>query len=177
MTSNAINIAFASDTEIPELGKLMADVYSRLEGFPSIAEQPAYYEQFHQLPRLAARKNTDVVIAKGPHNEILGGVVYFSDMKSYGAGGEATTSIKNAAGIRLLAVPLKSQGCGIGRKLTQHCVDLAKASGKSKMILHTTSFMPTAWRLYESMGFVRKNEIDFMQADLEVFGFQLPLHS
>jgi hypothetical protein len=35
--------------------------------------------------------------------------------------------------------------------------------------------MQTAWAMYESLGFVRFPEIDFLQGSLEVFGFQLAL--
>lgn len=94
-------------------------------------------------------------------------------MSRYGAGGEATTSIVNAAGIRLLAVSSEAQGKGVGRKLTLYCVELAKQSGKSRIILHTTQYIKAAWTLYESMGFARYSEIDFSQGELDVFGLQL----
>lgn len=101
--------------------------------------------------------------------------MFFSDMQGYGAGGNATTSIKNAAAIRWLAVTSYARGKGIGRKLTEHCVELARQLNKSRLILHTTQHMPAAWGLYTSMGFTRFEAIDFTQDGLDVFGFQLVL--
>ncbi len=43
------------------------------------------------------------------------------------------------------------------------------------MILHTTPAMQVAWRLYESLGFVRSDGLDFSQQSLPVFGFRLQL--
>ena len=47
--------------------------------------------------------------------------------------------------------------------------------GKSQVILHTTGAMGTAWARYERLGFVRSEDLDFMQRHLEVYGFRLRL--
>jgi len=175
MNSDKVTIAFATKSELSGIGELMADVYSELEGFPSRHEQPKYYRQFTQLEKLTKTEGTDVIVAKASDNNLLGAVVYFSDVKHYQAGGEPTTSLKNTAGIRLLAVSPSARGQGLGKKLTQHCIALAKNQKRTQMILHTTQFMPAAWHLYERMGFIRFTETDFKQEELDVFGFQLVL--
>lgn len=40
---------------------------------------------------------------------------------------------------------------------------------------NTTRPMRAAWRLYETLGFRRAPDPDFMQESLEVFGFRLTL--
>jgi hypothetical protein len=35
--------------------------------------------------------------------------------------------------------------------------------------------MKVAWKMYESMGFLRYEEIDFIQGELPVYGFKLDL--
>jgi hypothetical protein len=35
--------------------------------------------------------------------------------------------------------------------------------------------MQIAWKMYEGLGFQRAEELDFMQGNLPVFGFRLPL--
>ena len=35
--------------------------------------------------------------------------------------------------------------------------------------------MKTAWKMYEKIGFKRSEELDFMQGNLQVFGFRLDL--
>ena len=95
-------------------------------------------------------------------------------MAEYGSGGSATR-IRNASGIRLLGVSPAARGQGTGKALTQACIDLARAAGHAEVILHTTLAMQTAWRLYLALDFVRSPDLDFLQADLPVFGFRLRL--
>ena len=45
------------------------------------------------------------------------------------------------------------RGRGIGKKLTQHIIDLAREKGASKVWLDTTPALETATKLYLSMGF------------------------
>jgi len=175
MAHTPFDIAVAKTSELSSVGKLMAEVYSNLDGFPSEADQPAYYKQFYSLSDLVESTTTEVIVAKDLRGQIMGGVVYFPEMANYGAGGIATTSIQNASAIRLLFVVREAQGHGLGRQITQHCIELAQQFNHSQVVLHTTNFMPAAWGLYEDMGFVRYPDIDFMQGELEVFGFQLAL--
>jgi len=175
MSANKLEIAIAQPEELAQVGELMAEVYSQLDGFPSREEQPAYYEQFNRLDELTAKPGTQILIARKENGELAGGVVFVGDLAHYGAGGDATTSITDASAFRLLAVSTSARGYGAGRQLTQACIDLAQQAGHSRMILHTTQFMQTAWGLYERMGFLRWTDIDFKQGDLDVLGFQLVL--
>jgi len=68
-----------------------------------------------------------------------------------------------------------ARGKGIGKLLTKECINKARANNFSQMIIHTTMAMQTAWRMYESMGFKRSEDLDFMQGDLPVYGFRLTL--
>jgi len=174
MESSQIQIRVAQPSELPDVGNLMITVYSQLEGFPSRQEQPSYYEQFNNLPSLTKAGDTQVIVAI-TNGIIVGAIIFYPDVKHYGAGGEATTSLANTAAIRLLAVSVGAKGKGIGRMLTEHCIAKAQAAKCSQLILHTTEFMPTALSLYEKFGFERFPDIDFMQENLEVFGFQLSI--
>ena len=77
------------------------------------------------------------------NGKVDGGLVYFGDMKYYGAGGEATTS-QNAAAFRLLAVNPETRGKGLGKLLIQHCINQAKIEGFEYLIIHSTKSMMTA---------------------------------
>ena len=156
------------------LGKLMVEVYSNLEGFPTLDDQPHYYELLADIGRFTEKKGARVLIAISLENELVGGVVYFSDMAEYGSGG-AATSVKNASGIRLLGVNPKFRNLGAGKALTNACIELAQEQGHSEVILHTTQAMQVAWGLYERLGFTRSEDLDFSQQDLSVFGFRLRL--
>ncbi|HJV47817.1 MAG TPA: GNAT family N-acetyltransferase [Geothrix sp.] len=164
------------EDEAGALGQLMVEVYSGLEGFPTPQEQPRYYELLTRIGDFAAKKDARVLVALTPEGELVGGVVYFGDMAEYGSGGIATT-IQNASGIRLLGIDPRFRRLGAGRALTLACIELAREKGHAEVILHTTQAMQVAWKLYERLGFVRSEALDFMQQALPVFGFRLALGS
>jgi ribosomal protein S18 acetylase RimI-like enzyme len=156
------------------LGRLLVDVYSQLEGFPSPAEQPRYYAMLANIGTFTMRRDARVLVAIAPGGELWGGVVYFGDMSEYGSGGTATLE-QEASGIRLLGVNPDVRGRGIGRALSLACIELAREKSHRCVVLHTTQPMRAAWSLYESLGFRRAPDLDFMQEALPVFGFRLAL--
>lgn len=160
--------------EAAALGELLVDVYASLPGFPSPAEQPAYYEMLTHIGRFSERPATRVLVALDEQEALLGGVVYFADMAQYGSGGSAT-SVKNASGLRLLGVSPEARGRGVGKALTQTCIRLARTQQHREVMLHTTQAMQIAWAMYEKLGFVRSKDLDFLQGELPVFGFRLVL--
>lgn len=160
--------------ESDALGRLLVEAYSKLDGFPTPAEQPKYYEMLANIGRFTGKPATRVLVAISPGGDLVGGVVYFGDMAEYGSGGTAT-SVRNASGIRLLGVDPRFRNTGAGRALTQACIELAREKAHSQVILHTTQAMRVAWGLYEKLGFERSGDLDFSQQGLPVFGFRLKL--
>ena len=158
--------------EYEALGQLMVEVYSNLDGFPTPTEQPSYYEMLANIGSFSEQKDTQVLVAISAEGKMVGGVVYFGDMAVYGSGGTATAE-KNASGIRLLGVDPRSRGTGVGKALTNTCIQLARDRGHSQVILHTTQAMQIAWALYQKLGFERSPDLDFAQEELPVFGFRL----
>jgi GNAT superfamily N-acetyltransferase len=112
------------------------------------------------------------LLVAATEDKVLGGLVHFSDMAQYGSGGTATQE-KAASGFRLLAVDPGARGMGVGKALAKKCIELAKASGHRQVIIHTTDAMKIAWGMYERLGFERSPDLDFMQEQLQVFGFRL----
>ncbi len=158
--------------EYQVLGELMVRVYSSLDGFPSPEEQPNYYKMLSGIGNLNEQARTTVLVVTSSDNEMIGGVVYYSDMALYGSGGSATQE-KNASGIRLLCVDPKFRGLGAGKALTNECLRRAAADGNDQVILHTTKAMQVAWRMYIKLGFERSEELDFSQEGFAVYGFRL----
>jgi ribosomal protein S18 acetylase RimI-like enzyme len=89
--------------------------------------------------------------------------------------GGVATSVQHASGIRLLGVDPAFRGRGEGKALTLACIELARESGHSQVILHTTQAMQLAGGMYEKLGFVRSEDLDFSQQGLQVYGFRLAL--
>ena len=150
----------------------MVRVYSQLEGFPKETEQPNYYKMLANIGELTNKPETELLVAVSEDGKIAGGVVYFGDMQYYGSGGTATQK-KNASGFRLLAVNPLTRGQGIGKLLTNECIRKAKEKNVGQLIIHTTMAMQIAWSMYESLGFKRSEDLDFMQGELPVYGFRL----
>jgi len=171
---NEIEIRPIQIGEYQLLGQLMVTVYSKLDGFPTPEEQPDYYKMLANIGSLHAQRDTTVLVACAASGELMGGVVYFSDMAMCGSGGTATTE-KNASGIRLLGVAPRFRKAGVGRALTAACIQQARSDGNTQVILHTTQAMQNAWKLYATMGFNRSADLDFTQGALPVFGFRLGL--
>ena len=171
--SQKFSIREARPDEFEGLGRLMVAVYSSLEGFPSPEEQPRYYDMLAHIGQLAGKPETKLLVAVAG-DALIGGVVYFSDMAQYGSGGIATRET-NASGFRLLAVAPDARGLGVGKALATACIDMARGRGHGQVIIHTTSAMRIAWGIYERLGFKPSPDLDFMQEDLQVFGFRLEL--
>lgn len=161
--------------EYTEIGELMVLVYSQLEGFPKMTEQPEYYKMLADVGELTKKPGVEILVAASEKGKIAGAVVYFSDMSYYGSGGTATQE-KDASGFRLLAVDPSFRGQGIGSLLTRECIRKARDLKQSNVVIHTTMAMQTAWQMYEKIGFKRAEDLDFMQGQLPVFGFRLNLH-
>ena len=164
----------AYPNEYTEIGQLMVEVYSSLEGFPKPSERPRYYNLLANVGDLTAKPETELIVAVSSKRTILGAVVYFGDMQYYGSGGTATKE-KDAAGFRLLAVSPLARGQGVGKLLVQACIDKARKTNRQQVVIHTTRAMQTAWQMYEKSGFKRSEDLDFEQEGLEVFGFRLAL--
>lgn len=61
--------------------------------------------------------------------------------------------------IRMVGVDPKYSGNGIGKRLTQMCIDFAKMNNEDVIALHTSEFMNTARHIYEKMGFKATKEL------------------
>lgn len=161
----------AKPEEHSQIGRLMIDVYSNLDGFPKPADQPHYYSMLANVGDLIRKPGTEILVAFSEKHPIAGAVVYFDDIQYYGSGGIATKE-PDASGFRLLAVAPAARGLGVGKLLTLECIRKAKATGRKQVIIHTTAAMQNAWAMYLKLGFRRSEDLDFMQGELPVFGFR-----
>lgn len=167
-----ISIRNAHPSEFSVVGDIMVKVYAELKGFPTPQQQPAYYQMLANIGNLTNTPGTELLVAVDTDQRLLGGVVYFDDMKNYGSGGSATKE-KHAAGFRLLAVDPQARGQGIGKMLSKACISKAKQQKQTQLIIHTTDAMQVAWSMYEKLGFTRAPGLDFNQQGLPVYGFRL----
>ena len=62
--------------------------------------------------------------------------------------------------IRMVGVHPHFSGKGIGKMLTQMCVEFAKSSNEKVVSLHTSEYMNAARHIYESLGFKQIKELE-----------------
>lgn len=72
--------------------------------------------------------------------------------------------------IRLVAVHPKYNGKGIGKKITEQCINFAKELGEKTIALHTSEFMNAARYIYENLGFSKVRDLGL------IFGKQYYLY-
>ena len=138
--------------------------------YHSVRHREDYDRQLRDVARRA--ETSCVLVAVGLEGELLGGVTY--------VGGPddpySEELAEGDAGMRMLAVAPARQGQGIGRALTQACLERARADGRCRFILHTGEWMPAARHLYESLRFERVRAIDFSPAPgIDLIGYALDL--
>lgn len=110
-----------------------------------------------RLRDIAARARDAVVLVAVEDGAVLGTVTYVSDQRSPYAQGMRDGD----AGIRMLSVSPSHMGRGVGRALSQRCIERARWEGKHRIVLHADEDMKISQRLYETLGFRRDPSRDF----------------
>jgi GNAT superfamily N-acetyltransferase len=106
--------------------------------------------------------------------ELLGCVTFVPD----GSSPWAELLGPGEAGVRMLAVDPPAQGRGIGRALLDAYIERARQLGRAGLLLRSTPWMHAAHRLYESTGFVREPERDWLPLpEVTLIAFRLTLAS
>jgi ribosomal protein S18 acetylase RimI-like enzyme len=77
---------------------------------------------------------------------------------------------------RMLAVSSKARGLGIGTALVDCCIDRARAAGHERMVMSSATYMTTAHRIYERLGFTRLPSRDWSPIPgIDLWAFALDL--
>lgn len=163
-----IEIREARTSEYAMLGSLAVRAYRALGGFG--ADHP-YFVRLADIAGRAA--DTDILVAQ--IDGALAGVVTFVP-------GPDTSMSEfddpHAAGIRALAVDPPYQRCGVGRALTTACLERARATGRHRVILHSSQLQQAAQAMYLAMGFRREPELDWVpEPGVMLSGFVFELDS
>ena len=158
-----IEVRRVRSSEEDALGELTVRAYEALPG----GVLGDYADQLRDVSTRAAAVEV-LVAVEG--DRLLGGVTYVP-----GPGRFAEFDDQDGAGIRMLAVDPDVQRRGVGRLLTEACIERARSAGRGRIVLHSTPWMPAAHRLYESLGFVRAPERDESYPQVDLVAFVLDL--
>ena len=152
--------------EEQEVGDLTVAAYSAVG---ERALSGGYADELRAVKRRAAGALVLVALLDG---RLVGGVTYVPDASSPWA----EDLREGEAGIRMLAVRPDAQGAGVGRALTQECVDRAAAARRAAVFLHSTPWMTTAHSIYISLGFTRVPDRDWTPVpEVPLWAFRLDL--
>jgi len=144
----------AREAEYEALGDLTVAAYLAVPDAPHEATAGYAKELRDVVGRVDA--GAEVMVAVTAEGQLVGGVTYVPDHTNE----LAEFDDPDAAGIRMLAVSPDHQRAGAGSALTAWCVERARATGRKRIILHTTRWMTTAHRIYERAGFERAPALD-----------------
>jgi ribosomal protein S18 acetylase RimI-like enzyme len=156
----SISIRPARDAEVEPARAVLSAAYGQYESaFPAENWAP-YLADVLDIEKRAAVSELLVFERDG---RVVGCVSYYppGSRMSYPSEDFSTPWPADWAAIRLLAVDPVARKGGVGRALTEACVERASAVGAPAIGLHTTKEMDIARAMYERMGFERAPEYDF----------------
>lgn len=143
-----------SPADVDEVGRLIVRSYRDAAAASPGAELSPDY--LRELADVGARARVSEVLVARRDGRLVGSVTYVP-----GLGPLAEFDDPDAAGIRALAVAPEAQGTGVGRALVAACIERARRADRARIVLHTTTWMTRAQRLYDALGFARAAERDF----------------
>ncbi len=137
--------------EYDALGDIAVRAYRQLFGGGSLGP---YEEELLDVARRS--EDSEVYVAIDDDGALLGGVTYVPGPDRQ----MSEFDDPDAAGIRMLAVDPRRQRAGAGRALVETCVEIARARGRRRLVLHSTPVMTVAHGIYQKLGFARAAGLD-----------------
>ncbi|MBD3784538.1 MAG: GNAT family N-acetyltransferase [Micrococcales bacterium] len=155
----------ARPDELDAVGRLTLGAYAADGGITPESPYAA------TLLDAGARARDAVLLVAVAGDELLGTVTFVRPGTPF-----AEIGGPDEAEVRTLAVAPATRGRGVGRLLSDECVRLARDEGCRAVVLSSGTWMTTAHRLYERMGFVREPERDWSPSPgVELLAYRLPL--
>ncbi|MFI5713179.1 GNAT family N-acetyltransferase [Kribbella sp. NPDC051620] len=159
------DIRLARPAEYEDVGSLTVDAYAA-DGF--IPEGSDYGLTLRNAADRAAKAELWVAV---DGTELLGTVTFCAPGSVYGEIGRA-----GEGEFRMLGVAANARGRGIGTALSAHCVDRSRSLGYHRVVLSSASYMTTAHRMYERLGFTRLPDRDWSpRPGVDLYAFSLDL--
>ncbi len=114
------------------------------------------------LEKYFSMEPNDITQLSDPRTEIInkGGHIYYASIDNKIVGTVTLMKVsENILELGKMAVTERYQGMGIGRKLLEHCIDMAKKNKIEKLILYSNTRLISAIELYKKYGFM-ESELD-----------------
>ncbi|KAF2506828.1 GNAT family N-acetyltransferase [Flavobacterium zhairuonense] len=99
----------------------------------------------------------DKITLSNPQEEIIdkGGMIFYAQYNNEIIGTASLLKINDSTfELSKMAVSDKAQGLGIGNKLLEHCIKIAKEKDIKTLFLYSNTILHPAIHLYKKFGFV-----------------------
>jgi GNAT superfamily N-acetyltransferase len=148
-TEDEFKIRALSPEEGEAINELSLRAYDEYrDGFPD------WHAFKANIGRMASLQEIGTIYAAESHGAIIGAVCLVPP-----GGPRRPEFDPKWAILRMLSVDPAHRGKGIGRALTQYCINLSRLNGWNQIALHTSPIMTVALLLYTRMGFVKHCDI------------------
>jgi ribosomal protein S18 acetylase RimI-like enzyme len=141
----------ATSLDGPAINQLCVEAY---EEFAHVVGQDNWLQMKVRLSSAADLMALGELLVAEDAGGVIGAVLYVPAGRSDG-----TLVPSEWATIRMLAVSPASRGRGIGRKLTEECINRARRDGAEIIGLTTADMMQIAEPMYQRMGFRKEAEL------------------
>ncbi len=144
-----IEIREASPEEYEETGTVTANAYREF-----FAETDAH-SYLEEIADVAGRAPRTTILVALDGDRIVGSATLELDGRTSEDAGPLTS---DEAHIRMLGVDPALRRVGVGKQLMAACEARARAAGRTRMTLHTTTLMRAAREMYTSLGYERSED-------------------
>jgi ribosomal protein S18 acetylase RimI-like enzyme len=145
-----IEVREATPDEHEEAGRVTALAYREF----ARPDDPDWERYLARIADVRARAERTTILVAVEEGRILGSVTLELDGRTEDEDADAPLA-PDEAHLRMLGVHPEARRRGVARALVQACIERARAAGRRRVTLNTTSRMRAAQAMYEGMGFRR----------------------
>lgn len=150
-SNSAIIIRDATSSDATAINRLCVAAY---EEFQSVVGEANWEQLRETLVRTSELLSEGELVVAEDSSGLLGVVLYAPCGRT-----KHQDLAARCALLRTLAVSPSNRGRGIGRRLTQECIDRARNDGADSIALTTADMMTVARPMYERMGFIKDADL------------------
>ncbi|MFI5286513.1 MAG: GNAT family N-acetyltransferase [Candidatus Dormibacteria bacterium] len=147
-----IEIRPIRDSEYAEAGDATARAYREF----LTPDRPGFAAYVARIADIGARVDHAAVLVAVVDGVIAGSATLEVDSRVSPTTAEPLEP--DEAHLRMLGVRPDLRGLGIGRRLVDACIEVARERGKRRLTLDTSPLMEAAQRMYSTMGFAPTGE-------------------
>jgi ribosomal protein S18 acetylase RimI-like enzyme len=149
-------VRLAREDEYEAIGALTVAGYDA-DGYLTFPDGTYDHGYAGWLADAAARGRHDVLLVATIGDDLVGTVTWCP----FGSASAQQARAPHQGEFRTLSVDPAARGRGVGRALVEACLDRARASGLTEVLLCSLAEMLPAHRLYTALGFGRRPELDW----------------